>query len=984
MRRSCDVRARRARSWLGAPVALVVAASCGTTPPDGAQSDELAFFESEVVPVIEASCGSAACHAARDEDFASIDATYFAFPTDDAGRIVGRERVMAAHQRAMNAISPDGGRFAEIVRKPLDESLGGLAHRGGTQFDAMNDPDLATLTKWADMVAPREHEPLAPLVQAFAERVQPVLQKKGCMFSNCHGAGASNSLVLDPGVLGEFDHEATLRNYPLVVFHMNFDTPEAMMSRLVRKTIPIEQGGIFHRGGNTFFNPEAGDPDLAAIVDFMGEARARLGVEDAGVERGIVFVASDPTPRELWDLAAWQPGGDIYSLVPATPDGTLTNLTRAHHTGPADIRDPTVSYDAQRIAFAMRKTESDCLNLYVMNVDGTGLVQLTHDTGTLPNGIKISNVDPLWGPDDRIYFASTRAGVLADGGRFPLSNLWRVNADGTGLVQLTHSADMEIAPAWRPYHHQGKVVEQHTLDLMLTAVRGVGDRRQGTIMRVPPDFRADYHPHYGTQHPVYQVFTAISRFQDDRDAVILMDEANVWEGGALGLIDRNLGPAIVDGGEPAVVQYVDSLLPLALAGEEIRHRGTSPDGYYRDPQAMPDGTIIVSRARGAIDHRDRAATPDTALHRLTLHERWGNIVRIDREEVLVDVPGKIETDPTPIMVRRREEILEPSEHLTPGQDFGEVLNFDLAVELEVAREVSPSNGGKLFDDIAERIHYVRIVEQIPPTPEDYPGWPDTSQSRIGRGSHGMRRILAEVPVASDHSYYIQLPAVVPYYVQALDLDRMSSATHNLWVFLQPGEKLRNVTRREVFDHRCGGCHGARSGETAHTVATPDVLTQASLVAANYDARTERDLTPTPHGIDPAERIEVDFERDVQPILDARCATSGCHGGAREPNLSRRAGVEGFSGSYEALTARGTASRNGFEYVDPESANARTSYLTEVITGRELGAPRDYDSGGCPAPDRLPLGEAETLFRWMDLGASYLGIGPRTRPELPEL
>ncbi len=969
------------RVLLAVPLALC--ACSGESFETDRGGDWRVSFEREVVPVLEESCGNAACHGADEERLATLDESYFAFPVDAEGRVRDARAVTLAYERALHTLSPDGARFADLVRKPLDEALGGLPHRGGTQFRAEDDPALDALRRWAEMATPADDEPLPPLVQRYADTVQPVLMQKGCMLTNCHGGGASNSLVLDAGVLGEIDRAATLRNYRKVVFHLNLDTPDPMMARIVRKTIPQEHGGIFHRGGNAFFDPTGADEALSALTDFMAEARSRTGAEGTGVVTGLVFAATDPTPRALFDVGAWQPGGDVWSLVPAEPGGTLTNLTARHHTGPADVRDPAVSHDGTRVAFAMRTSPDDCLNLYVMNLDGTDLAQLTHDRGPLPNGIRPSNVEPLWGPDDRIYFTSTRAGVLADGGRFPRANIWRIDDDGSGLVQITYSADHEIAPAWRPYHVAGREPEDRTLDLMLTAVRGVGDERHAPIMRVPPDFRADYHPHFGTQDPVHQVFTQISVFPDDRDVLVLMDEDNLWEGGALALIDRNLGPTISDGGEPAVVGYVDNMTVLEGAGEEVRHRGSSRDGYYRDPHAMPDGTIVASRFRGTIDHCDPETGPDTSLVRIHLRDREGNRVELEREETLVDLPGKVETDPAPVMVRRREEILDASEHLDLDRPSGDLLNFDLAVDLVVARENSPSRT-KDFDETAAHIHWVRIVEQVPLTPADFPDWPDTSRHRIGRGSHGMRRVLAEIPATADRSYWVELPATVPFYVQALDFDRTPYATHNLWVFLLPGEHLRNVTRREVFDHRCGACHGARSGDPADTVGAPDAITQASIVAANVDPVSGVALSPTRGAIEPAERIEVDFERDVQPIFDGRCATVSCHGPGEALDLSRRGGFDGFSGSYEALTAPGSASANGFAYVDPESANARTSYLAEVITGSELDAPRSLGSPACPAADRLSLAQVETLFRWMDLGASYRGIGPREPPVLPEL
>ena len=935
-------------------------------------------FTEVIIPIFEESCSSTACHGADDAAFAELNPEYFAFPVDADGHISGEERIQTAFDRARDKLSAAGPLFAELIRKPLDESLGGLPHRGAVQFDTMEDSDLEALMTWAEGERPTDTTPLPDLAQRYADEVQPLLAQRGCMITNCHGSGASNSLIFDPGMLGEFDDGATMKNYKKVVFHMNFDTPDPLMARLVRKIIPVEDGGIFHRGGNAFF--ERNDPDLAPLLDFMAAVRTELGAGDTGTPTGIVFAATDATPRELYDITAWQPGGDIYSLIPATPGGDLRNLTADHHSESADIRDPSVSYDGNRVAFAMRKTENDCLNLYVMNVDGSGLTQVTRDTGTLPSGIKVANVEPVWGPDDRLYFVSTRGGVMADSGRHPLSNIHRIDTDGSGIVQMTFSADNEFAPAWRAFHKAGVQPEQRTLDLTFTAVRGVGDRRHAPLMRVPPDFRADYHPHFGTQHPDYQIFTAVSAFPDDREVLILMDESSLWEGGALGLIDRNLGPPITDGGEPSVVSYVESLVRLDTLGEEAGHRGVSTDGYYRDPQAMPDGTVVVSFDPNVIDHTDPEAAPDTALYRLTLRERSDNRVVIDSRERLVDVRGKIETDPTPIMVRRREEIGDPYEHLTAGMPYGELLNFDMAVMLTVANEDSPSNG-KTFDETAEEIELVRFVEQVPLTPEDYPDWPDTSVNRVGRGSHGMRRIIGEMPTAGDQSFNVELPAAVPFYVQALGRNRMTTFTHNLWVFVLPGEHLRNVTRREVWNGRCGGCHGSTSGAPSETVGVPDVLTQASRVLANYDQATDTDIAPVPQGIEPGDRMEVDFLRDVQPIFDAKCVE--CHDGDRSPDLRDRLGSDGFSGAYEALTDTGSFSRNGFGYVDPESMSARTSYLAEVLVGEDLEAPRDFDSGGCRGPDRLSLVEAETLFRWMDLGASFVGIGPRTTPVLPE-
>lgn len=959
--------------------ALASAAACtvGGTDPSG----DAAMFDERVAPIFESDCGTSACHAAEGDLFDTLDPEYFVFPVDADGRISGRDRLDRARARAVEKLAAAGPEFASLIRKPLDESLGGQAHRGGSQYRTMSDANLEVLMDWADRARPPAEEPLPPLAERYRDEIQPILAEKRCMLSSCHGASASNLLIFDPGVLGEFDRASTLANYGNVNLHLNFETLDPMLSRLVRKTIPQSAGGIFHRGGNDFFDPDAGDPDLLAILDFVTDARAALGDGERGVMSGIVFAATDPTPRALFDIAAWQPGGDVYSLVPAEPGGTLTNLTAAHHAGAADIRDPAVSYDGTRVAFAMRRDETDCLNLYVMNIDGTGLTQITHDTGVVDGGLKVSNVEPLWGPDDRIYFVSTRAGEVSSSSGAPLSNMWRIDADGSNLLRMSFAAGNELAPAWRFAPHKGDSPEQRTLDLTFTAARRVGGELFAPLMRVPPDFHADYHPHYGTQNPVYRVFTSMTQMPDLRETLILADASNRWEGGALAIIDRNLGPVIADGGTPAVVNYVDPLQKVAAIGDVVEHTGVSPDGYYRDPFALPDGTIAVVHSPEAIDHRDETATPDPAVYRVELLDLPPNNVVIRAKTVLVDIPGKVEMDPRPIYSKRREHIGDPTEHLSNGAEYGDMLNFDLAVAMTVATQDSPSNT-KPFDAMADTIRYVRLVEEVPRHVGDFPQWPETASNLIGRGDHGMRRVIAEFPATGDRSVYVRIPAGVSFYVQALDDARMATTTFNQWFFVLPGEKLKQVTRREVWNTRCGACHGSRSGEPGDTVVTPDVLTQASRVEANYDAETRTDKPPVPYGLEPDAREEVDFERDIQPILTARCATAGCHDGSVAPNLTARAGAAGFSGAYEALTAPGTDSGNGFSYVDALSSSATTSFLTEMLMKEELAAPRTYASSNCNCGDLMSLNELSLVMRWMDLGANFQGIAPKTKPALP--
>ncbi len=100
-------------------------------------------------------------------------------------------------------------------------------------------------------------------------------------------------------------------------------------------------------------------------------------------------------------------------------------------THPGADRDPTLSPDGTRVAFASdREGQWD---IYLVESDGTGLVRLTTDPA--------ADRQPAWSPDGtRIAFQSDRAGQ---------ADLYTIGADGEDLQRLTNTpAIHESQPAW--------------------------------------------------------------------------------------------------------------------------------------------------------------------------------------------------------------------------------------------------------------------------------------------------------------------------------------------------------------------------------------------------------------------------------------------------------------------------------------------------------------------------------------------------------
>ena len=105
----------------------------------------------------------------------------------------------------------------------------------------------------------------------------------------------------------------------------------------------------------------------------------------------------------------------------------------------ADSWNPVWSPDGSEIAFVSRRdisgadATSTVVNIWKIKADGTGFMPLTKATAT---GADSSN--PFWSPDGtRIAFDSRRNVDGTDSANPNLtSNVWTVKADGSGLVPL--------------------------------------------------------------------------------------------------------------------------------------------------------------------------------------------------------------------------------------------------------------------------------------------------------------------------------------------------------------------------------------------------------------------------------------------------------------------------------------------------------------------------------------------------------------------
>ena len=136
----------------------------------------------------------------------------------------------------------------------------------------------------------------------------------------------------------------------------------------------------------------------------------------------------------------WLHGADGGRLAIYSPGaGTVRTLLE---DASGAVRDPQIHYDGKRVLFSYRKGGTHHYNLYEMNLDGTGLRQITRGDW--------DDIEPTYLPDGGIAFCSTRCKRYVPCWLAPVAVLFRCAADGGNLRQLSSGNAPENTPAVLP------------------------------------------------------------------------------------------------------------------------------------------------------------------------------------------------------------------------------------------------------------------------------------------------------------------------------------------------------------------------------------------------------------------------------------------------------------------------------------------------------------------------------------------------------
>jgi hypothetical protein len=197
-----------------------------------------------------------------------------------------------------------------------------------------------------------------------------------------------------------------------------------------------------------------GDPELEAQL-IAKQRQAVLGIlGELGVNE-IVFTVRRADRDGHWyaNFSYWSnnpnrklyhPGGKLCRMNVAT--GEVTLLIDDPKGG---VRDPQMHYNGTKMVLSYRPGDSPFYHLYEINVDGTGLRQLTDGP--------YDDMEPAYLPDGGIVFTSSRCNRMVNCYFVRVATIHRCDGDGSNIRELSSNIEQDNTPWVMP---DGRILHQ--------------------------------------------------------------------------------------------------------------------------------------------------------------------------------------------------------------------------------------------------------------------------------------------------------------------------------------------------------------------------------------------------------------------------------------------------------------------------------------------------------------------------------------------
>ncbi|UCE50577.1 MAG: HEAT repeat domain-containing protein [Phycisphaerales bacterium] len=483
---------------------------------------------------------------------------------------------------------------------------------------------------------------------------------------------------------------------------------------------------------NTIPEDISGDSGFEAVVFIKGENNIpnTIGTVEQADRWRQTYVVTDSGP-------AYRPGRNLHTLRPVRPDGAVTPLTRFED---GYVAEPELSWDGRHVIFSYRTQKNPWWHVYRINIDGSGLRQLTrgpyHDVG------------PAYLPDGRIVFTSSRAGIRDEYHGYPCTSLHVMNPDGSDIHTIATNIGRDNEPA---VLLDGRIVFSR-LEVFYSR-----NKTELTLHAANPDGTRDM-VLYGPERRVFW------RDLDHGPRT----PADGQEAPLTHRVLRMTQPQPMPDGQNIVVVTQGG---LALVGpSRYSEQIITPDNKtrsYTTPFPLPDGRILCAST---------LKTPDREKVDLGLYVFDPESKHL---ELLYNDPAAADFEARPIFARSRPPVLASRQ-----RHQGYSGNFVCASVFTSQQE-----------HVARRGRYIRLIEGIPVFARHST---QTNEHEVWKNHGGtLARVLGTAPLAPDGSFFIEVPADRLLQFQVLDSNRRVLGNQLTWMYTRADETKSCVGCHEI-------------------------------------------------------------------------------------------------------------------------------------------------------------------------------------------
>ncbi len=524
-------------------------------------------------------------------------------------------------------------------------------------------------------------------------------------------------------------------------------------------------------------------------------------------------------------------GGDLYIRDRSSPSATETNVTGAMTQGQGDVSDPEVSFDGNKILFAMRRPADGNWSVWEYSTTAKSLRRIQCDAAAQGD-----DVDPAYLPDGRIVFVSNRQEgtkrQMQAQGITPYTYVDEYEREATTALHVMDNDGKNCKQISFNQSHDRNPTVLSTGEIMFARWDHVGERNQFSIFKINPDGTNPFIV-YGAHSPGNS-YLHPREMQDGRVLSTVMPLSRTREGGSLEVIDithfSDIDSHLDTGSSPPPNQLGEVAgqfqATRLLFGdgdkseqEKMRGGGVSPFGRYSTPYPLWDDTgraLVVFTPSQPVQRTNAATgametvegTPKYGIYMLDLN---GKTLR----PVVLPQDGFYYSDPVPLQARPRpptKNAFVPDATIGAGLgllDVNTVYDNDrlqrMGDPVLAAGESIPRPSGRpdianlkkpgtaAYDNRVARFFRISKAVQTPG---------GLSREAIGETEFEMQQIVGYGVIEPDGSIRAKVPADTPITITALDKDGRAFTPHTNWIQAREGER-----------RFCKGCHSSRLSTT---------------------------------------------------------------------------------------------------------------------------------------------------------------------------